>query len=67
MLPAEAVPNHPNPQADGWLQDIVAREITPKDGQIIATLDARRDEVYFAIYTPDYQLIHAASPHVITP
>ena len=47
--------------------DIVAREITPKDGQIIATLDARRDEVYFAIYTHDYQLIHAASPHVITP
>jgi tRNA threonylcarbamoyladenosine biosynthesis protein TsaB len=46
--------------------DIVSREITPNDSYIIATLDARRDEVYCAIYSHDYQLIQAASPHVIT-
>ena len=45
--------------------DIVAREITPSEGHIIATLDARRDEVYFAIYTHDYQCVQAAIPHVI--
>ena len=45
--------------------DIVAREITPSDGHIIATLDARRDEVYCAIYTHDYQRVQLASPHVI--
>ena len=46
--------------------DIVAREITPSDGHIIATLDARRDEVYCAIYTHDYLCLQPASPHVIT-
>ena len=46
--------------------DIVAREITPSDGHIIATLDARRDELYCAIYTYDYQCVQPASPHVIT-
>ena len=45
--------------------DIVAREITPSGGHIIATLDARRDEVYCAIYTHDYQCVQAAIPHVI--
>ena len=47
--------------------DIVAREITPSDGHIIATLDARRDEVYFAIYTHDYHCVQPASPHIISP
>lgn len=47
--------------------DIVAREITPSDGHIIATLDARRDEVYCAIYTHDYQCVQTASPHIISP
>ena len=47
--------------------DIVAREITPCNGHIIATLDARRDEVYCAIYTHDYQVIKPAIPHVVTP
>jgi tRNA threonylcarbamoyladenosine biosynthesis protein TsaB len=46
--------------------DIVAREITPSDGHIIATLDARRDEVYCAIYTHDYLCLQPASPHEIT-
>ena len=46
--------------------DIVAREITPSDGHIIATLDARRDEVYCAIYTHEYQSVQPPSPHVIT-
>ena len=31
--------------------DILAREINPKEGHIVATLEARRDEVYCAIYT----------------
>ena len=47
--------------------DIVAREITPSDGHIIATLDARRDEVYCAIYTHDYQCVQTARPHIISP
>jgi tRNA threonylcarbamoyladenosine biosynthesis protein TsaB len=47
--------------------DIVAREITPSDGHIIATLDARRDEVYCAIYTHDYHCVQPASPHIISP
>ena len=46
--------------------DIIAREIMPSDGHIIATLDARRDEVYCAIYTHDYRCVQPASPHVIT-
>jgi len=45
--------------------DIVAREITPSGGHIIATLDARRDELYCAIYSYDYQCVKAAIPHVI--
>ena len=45
--------------------DIVAREITPSGGHIIATLDARRDELYCAIYSYDYQCVQAAIPHVI--
>ena len=46
--------------------DIIAREITPIDGHIIATLDSRRDEVYCAIYNHNYRCIKPASPHVIT-
>ena len=45
--------------------DIVAREIKPSGGHIIATLDARRDELYCAIYSYDYQCVQAAIPHVI--
>ena len=46
--------------------DIVSREITPSHGHIIATLDARGDEVYCAIYNHDYQCVQPASPHLIT-
>lgn len=45
--------------------DILAREINPEEGYIIATLDARRDEVYCAVYTHDYKVIQPAMPHVL--
>ena len=47
--------------------DILAREINPKEGYIVATLEARRDEVYCAIYTHGYKVIQPAIPHVLTP
>lgn len=46
--------------------DILAREISPSEGYIIATLDARRDEVYYAVYKHDYKVIQKATPHVVT-
>lgn len=45
--------------------DILAREINPEEGYIIAILDARRDEVYCAVYTHDYKVIQPAMPHVL--
>ncbi len=45
--------------------DVLAREINPKEGYIIATLDARRDEVYYAVYAHDFKVIQPAMPHVL--
>ena len=46
--------------------EIIAQEIHVEDGHILPMMDARRDEVYVAVYDANHNLIQPASPHVIS-
>jgi tRNA threonylcarbamoyladenosine biosynthesis protein TsaB len=46
--------------------ELLARKISVNDGVIIPMIDARRMEVYNAIYTSDYKQLRATQAEVIT-
>ena len=46
--------------------EIVARQLSIKEGQIVSVLDARRMEVYQAIFDTDYQCIEKTKAVVVT-
>ncbi|MGB0259910.1 MAG: tRNA (adenosine(37)-N6)-threonylcarbamoyltransferase complex dimerization subunit type 1 TsaB [Flavobacteriaceae bacterium] len=45
---------------------ILAQEIQKESGYILPVLDARRDEVYVAVYDTKHNLVQAATPHVLS-
>lgn len=46
--------------------EVLARQVTQKDGLIIPLIDARRMEVYAAIFDADFQVINATKAEIIT-
>lgn len=46
--------------------EVLARQVKQKDGLIIPLIDARRMEVYSAIFDTDFQVVNATKAEIIT-